>query len=92
MGKQVGQYLQELRTEQSLSIRGLGEQVNLSPAHLSLVENGRREVSITVLFQVIKALHGDFATALRLQVLDAGIPAEAIAPGKTLTTAGQLDQ
>ena len=92
MGKRVGQYLQKMRAAQGRSIRQLGTQVGVSPAHLSLAENGQREVSITVLFQVIKALHGDFATALRLQVLDAGIPAEAIAPGETLTAVGQLDQ
>lgn len=79
MGKRVGKYLQQLRQNQGVSIRQLGEQVCLSPAHLSMVEKGRREVSIMVLFPIVKALNGNFECALRLLVLDAGIPEDAVA-------------
>ncbi len=78
MGKLVGKYLQELREAQGVGIRELGAQIGLSPAHLSMVEKGQREVSITVLFPIVQALNGEFVTALRLLVLDAGIPEEAI--------------
>ncbi|MCB0190749.1 MAG: helix-turn-helix transcriptional regulator [Anaerolineae bacterium] len=79
MGKRVGKYLQQLREAQGQSMRQLGTQVGISPSHLCLVETGQREVSITLLFPIIKALDGDFVNALKLLVLDAGVPAEAIA-------------
>lgn len=78
MGKRVGKYLQELREAQGVSIRQLGAEVGLSPSHLSMVENGQREVSITVLFPIVKALDGDFVNALQLLAVDAGIPPDAV--------------
>lgn len=78
MGKRIGNYLQELRTEQGWSIRQLGSEVGISAAHLSLVEKGRREVSITALLPIVKALNGNFVDALRLLALDAGIPTDVI--------------
>jgi transcriptional regulator with XRE-family HTH domain len=82
MGKRVGKYLQDLREAQGSTIRQLGSQIGISPSHLSSVETGRREVSITALFPIVKALNGDFGSALTLLAMDAGIPAEAIAPGQ----------
>ncbi len=78
MGKRIGNYLQELRAEQGWSIRQLGAEVGISASHLSLVEKGRREVSITALLPIVKALNGNFVDALRLLAMDAGIPTEVI--------------
>jgi len=78
MGKQVGKYLQDLRGQQGWTIRQLGTETGISPSHLSLIEQGQREVSITVLFPIIKALNGNFLKALHLLALDAGIPTEVV--------------
>lgn len=78
MGKRVGKYLHELREEQGRSIRQLGAEIGISPSHLSSIESGRRGVSITALYPIVKALDGDFSDALRLLALDAGIPTEVV--------------
>ena len=90
MGRRVGKYLQQLREAQGHSIRQLGSQVGISPSHLSSVEKGRREVSITLLFPIVEALHGDFPNALKLLVLDAGIPAEAMTSEEIRSRANEL--
>lgn len=78
MGKRVGQYLQQLREAQGLSLRELGTRAGLSAAHLSLVEHGRREASVPVLYSIVAPLNGNFITALRLLALDVGIPPDAV--------------
>lgn len=85
MGKRVGSYIQELRHQQGVSIRQLGDQIGLSPAHLSLLERGQREISINALYPLIRALQGDFANAVHLFTLDAGVPEEAWAQQPTHT-------
>ncbi len=78
MGKQVGTYLETLRQQRGVSIRQLGGRVGLSPAHLSMVERGQREVSIHTLYPLVQALDGDFMRALSLLALDAGVPEDAL--------------
>jgi len=78
MGKLVGQYIQQLRRQQGISIRKLGSQVEVSPAHLSLLERGKREASIHTLYPLIKVLGGDFKVALDLLARDAGVPEEVL--------------
>lgn len=78
MGKQVGNYIQKLREAKGLGLRQLGDQISLSPSHLSMVEKGKREVSITVLYPIIEALDGNFVNALRFLALDAGVPHDVI--------------
>ena len=90
MGKLVGQYLQKIRTAQGYSIRHLAAQADISPSHLSLVETGQREISIEALFPIISALNGNFVEALRLLVLDAGIPPEAITLDNVQSGTGDL--
>ena len=78
MGKLVGQYMQQLRRQQGISIRKLSSQVELSPAHLSLLERGKREATIHTLYSLITVLGGDFRVALDLLARDAGVPEEAL--------------
>ncbi len=78
MGKEVGQYIQELRTNQGIGLRRLSDQIGLSAAHLSMVEHGRRETSVVVLYNIVRALNGDFVDALQRLALDAGVPAEVL--------------
>jgi transcriptional regulator with XRE-family HTH domain len=78
MGKLVGNYIQQLRQRQGTSIRKLSSQVDLSPAHLSLLERGQREASIHTLYPLIKALGGNFRLALNLLAQDAGVPEEEL--------------
>ncbi len=78
MGKEVGLYIQELRTNQGIGLRRLSDQIGLSAAHLSMVEHGRRETSVTVLYDIIRTLNGDFVDALQRLALDAGVPAEVL--------------
>jgi transcriptional regulator with XRE-family HTH domain len=78
MGKRLGTYVQELRQQKGASIRRLGDQLGLSPSHLSLIERGQREVSISTLYPIVQALDGDFARALCLLALDAGVPEEEL--------------
>ena len=78
MGKNVGQYVQQLREAQGLELCQLAEHIGLSTAHLSLVEHGQRETSVTVLYDIVKSLGGDFMTALCCLAIGAGIPVEAL--------------
>lgn len=78
MGKRVGAYLHARRTEQGYSIRRLGKQLGISPAFISLIERGRRETSISVLYTLTHKLGGNFTEALFLLALDSGVPEEAL--------------
>jgi transcriptional regulator with XRE-family HTH domain len=78
MHKQVGPYLQNLRQQRGLSIRQLSRQVGFTPSYLSLVERGRRDLSIPALYSLINALNGDFVNALHRLALDAGVPADSL--------------
>ncbi len=78
MGKRVGTYIRELRKERGLSLRSLGAQIGISPSHLSLVERGEREVSVSVLYPIVQMLNGDMLHALILLAQDAGVPASAL--------------
>lgn len=81
MGQRIGTYIHKLRQQNRASIREVSDQVGLSPSHLSLIERGQREVSINTLYPIMQALRGDFNCALRLLVLDAGIPEEILSQG-----------
>ena len=78
MGVRLGRYVQHLRDQRSESIRHLGRVVGVSPSHLSLIESGCREASITVLYRIVQSLEGDFVWALRLLASDAGVPDEVL--------------
>ena len=78
MGKNVGQYVKQLREAQGLELCQLAKQIGLSISHLSLVEHGQRETPVTVLYDIVNSLNGDFITALCCLAADAGIPAEVL--------------
>ena len=78
MGKNVGQYVQQLREAQGLELWQLAEQIGLNASHLAMIEHGQREISVTILYDIVKPLGGDFVTALCCLAADAGIPAEAL--------------
>ena len=78
MGKNVGQYVQQLREAQGLELYQLAKQIGLSDSYLSMVEYGQCETAVTVLYDIVKSLGGDFMTALCCLAADAGIPAEAL--------------
>lgn len=81
MGEKVGTYLRQLRQQRQISIRRLGGQIGVSPAYLSLIERGRREAAVHVLYPIVHSLNGDFAHVLRLLAIDAGVPEGALPPG-----------
>jgi XRE family transcriptional regulator, stress-response regulator len=81
MGEKVGTYIRQLRQQRQISIRSLGGQVGVSPAYLSLIERGKREAAVHVLYPIVDSLNGDFAHVLRLLAMDAGVPEGALPPG-----------
>ena len=74
----LGTYIRELRQGKELSTYEAGKAAGCSPTVFSLVERGKRGVSIPMLWRLISALDGDFHHALTLMVLDAGVPPEAV--------------
>ena len=76
---QLGSYIRNLRECKGMSTYQAGQAANCSPTVFSLVERGKRGVSIPMLWQIISALDGDMRRALILLARDAGVPAEALA-------------
>ena len=52
----IGEKVKHLRTKANLSIRQLAEISDVSPGHISQIENGKTNPSVTTLYAVAKAL------------------------------------
>ena len=74
----LGSYLRSLRHERGLSTYKLGARTGKNPTFFSLVERGKRGINLFDLWRVITELDGDYGHAVRLAVLDAGVPEEVI--------------
>ena len=56
IGEEVGARLAERRSELGLTLRQVAGAAEVSPSHLSEIENGRTQVSIPVLLRLVRAL------------------------------------
>lgn len=61
MHKEIGQKINELRTTQGLTLKGLSEKTNLSVSFLSQAEHGQTSVAIMSLKKIAEALNVDLA-------------------------------
>ncbi len=76
MAKHLGQYLRDLRGAKGLTTRQVGGLVDCNYSFIARLELGERSPSLGLLWQVVKALDGDFGQALFLLCLDAGVPGD----------------
>ena len=74
----LGTYIRGLRQNKGLSTYEAGKIAGCSPTVFSLVERGKRGVSIPMLWRIISTLDGDMNKALKLMAVDAGVPEEAL--------------
>ena len=74
----LGAYIRELRETKGMSTYEAGKLAGCSPTLFSLVERGKRSISLQMLWNIVSALGGDFNYALQLLALDAGVPPEAL--------------
>lgn len=54
--KKIGENIQRERTLRFVKQETLARQVNLSKSEISRIENGKREIKLSVLLQIAKAL------------------------------------
>ncbi len=78
MTQQLGNYLRSLREKKGYSTRQLAAQVDRSQSLITAIENGERSPSLLRLWEIIKALNGEFRLALFYLCVDLGIPEEAV--------------
>ena len=64
MRTQLGAQIRELRTDAGISLRTLGASAGVDHAHIGLVEQGRREPSISALAAIADALGADLSVRL----------------------------
>lgn len=65
----IGKNIMELRKKKSLSREELGFMVNKSPTHLAKVEQGTRNMSIDLLFELLNALSVDANEILGIKAI-----------------------
>lgn len=78
MGQRVRSYIRQLREAQGKSTHDLARKAGCTASMISVVEIGKRGISLPLLYKVISALNGDMNHALTLWALDAGVPGEAL--------------
>jgi transcriptional regulator with XRE-family HTH domain len=59
MSTRIGTHLRELRKKRKLSLRKLGEAINVDYAYLSKIENGKHKPSIDLLEQIAEYFNVD---------------------------------
>jgi transcriptional regulator with XRE-family HTH domain len=74
----LGSYIKGLRESRGMSTYKAGVAADCSPTVFSLLERGKRGVSIPMLWRIVSALDGDMRHAMILLALDAGVLEEAI--------------
>lgn len=72
----LGQEIRRLRTEAGITLRGLAATVEVSAAHLSDIEHGRRRPSEALLRKIARALRKAGATFESLEHLATGLDAD----------------
>ncbi len=60
----IGQRIRHFRTLRRLTLDSLGEQVGMTPSHLSLLETGKRDAKLTTLTQLARHLGVDLSELL----------------------------
>jgi transcriptional regulator with XRE-family HTH domain len=76
MSKTLGERIRELRDEQDMSLREFAKKLgDISPAHVSDIENNRRNPSEDLLRKMAHVLNVPFE---ELQKLDARVPVEEL--------------
>ncbi|MCC6962540.1 MAG: helix-turn-helix domain-containing protein [candidate division Zixibacteria bacterium] len=76
MGKKLSEEIRDLRRAAGFTLRDFGRRTNISAAHLSDIEHGRRLPSDEYLLRIAKALHHVGGSYEHLKSLDARLDPE----------------
>ena len=68
--KQFGQELKRLRLEKGLTQEQLSFESNVSRSHIGMIEQAKRDVSLSAVFSLSRALEADFLTLFKFDDLD----------------------
>ena len=74
----LGTYLRSLREAKGLTLRELSFQVGYTDSFINRLETGKRGTSLKRLWELVKALDGDFFYALAALCADEGLPEEIV--------------
>ena len=76
--KDIGELIQDLRTEKGVSLRALSRKAGLSPASLSSIEKGKGNPTLATFHKLLKGLGTDFAQFYDRVVQGADVAREAL--------------
>lgn len=68
--KQLGQRIQQLRKEKGLTQENLSLESDISRSHIAMIEAGKRDVTISSMFKVSRALGVTLADIFSFDDLD----------------------
>ena len=57
----LGKTLKRIRLEQNMTQEALAEKVNIHPTYVGKLESGKNNVSIKLLFKIVRALNSDLS-------------------------------
>ncbi len=68
--KQLGQRIQQLRKEKGLTQENLSLESDISRSHIAMIEAGKRDVTISSMFKISRALGVTLADVFSFDDLD----------------------
>ena len=68
--KQLGQRIQQLRKEKGLTQENLSLESDISRSHIAMIEAGKRDVTISLMFKISRALGVTLADIFSFDDLD----------------------
>lgn len=58
--KQLGQRIRAIRLERGLTQENLSLEANISRSHIAMIESGKRDITVSSLFRISRALNISF--------------------------------
>lgn len=55
--EELGKNIKQLRKKKNFTQETLALEANISRSHIAMVENGKRDITVTALFQISRALN-----------------------------------
>jgi len=58
--KKLGERIREIRKRNKITQEQLSLESNISRSHIAMIEAGRRDITVSALFKISRALNADF--------------------------------